>query len=110
LAVGPVRVKSDSARRSFVTIIDPTSDQLSQGLRLLMRGKVSTGQTLDLEAELAQPFLREVDLPALKGIFVAAAYEDRELTAIGPVKAAEIQPVALRLVIDHEPGSCCEVE
>ena len=75
-----------------------------------MRGKVPTGQTLDLEAELPQPFLREIDLLALKGIFVAAAHEDRELTAIGLVKVAEVQPVALRLVIDYEASSCCEVE
>jgi hypothetical protein len=75
-----------------------------------MCGEVPTGQTLDLEAELAQPFLREINLPGLKGIFVAAAYEERELTTIGFVKVAEVQPVALRFMIDHEASSCCEVE
>jgi len=34
---------------------------------------VTAGQPLDLEVEHAQPFFREVDLPVLKRIFVAAA-------------------------------------
>src|SRR6516162_11385224 len=53
-------------------------DQCSQGFRLLVCGEVTAGQTLDLEAELAQPFLRQVDLPVFKGILVAAAHEERE--------------------------------
>jgi hypothetical protein len=47
---------------------------------------------------------------AFKRVFVAAAYKERKLTAIRLVKAAEVQPVALRFVIDHEASSCCEVE
>jgi hypothetical protein len=46
-----------------------------------MRGEVTAGQSLDLEAELAQPFLSEVDLPVFKGIFVAAADKEPELWA-----------------------------
>jgi hypothetical protein len=40
--------------------------------RLLVRGEVTAGQTLDPKAEHSQPLSREVDLPMFKGIFVAA--------------------------------------
>jgi hypothetical protein len=43
---------------------------------------MTAGQPLYLEAELAQPFFREVDLPVLKPIFIAAADQERELFAI----------------------------
>jgi phage FluMu gp28-like protein len=49
-------------------------DQTRQGFRLLIRGEVTARQPLDLEPEFAEPFLREVDLPMLEGIFVAAAH------------------------------------
>ena len=52
-------------------------DQSRQGFRLLVRGEVTARQPLDLEPEFAEPFLREVDLPVLKGIFVAAAHQER---------------------------------
>jgi hypothetical protein len=57
-------------------------DQARQGFGLLIRGEVTAGQPLDLEAELAQSFLRDVNLPVFKGIFVAAANQERELTAV----------------------------
>jgi len=50
-------------------------DQSSQGFRLLIRGEVTAGQPLNLEAEVAQSFLREIDLPVFKGIFVAATHQ-----------------------------------
>ena len=71
---------------------------------------MTAGQTLDLEAELAQPFLRKVDLPVFKWIFDAAAYKERELTAIRREEAAEVEPVALRFVIGHEACSSREVK
>ncbi len=48
-------------------------DQGCQGFGLLIRGEVTARQPLDPEAELAQPFFREIDLPVLKWIFIAAA-------------------------------------
>jgi len=57
-------------------------DQSRQGFRLFIRGEVTAGQPLNLEAEVAQSFLREIDLPVFKGIFVAAAHQERELIAI----------------------------
>ena len=51
----------------------------------------------DPKAEFSQPFLCEVYLPVFKGIFVA-----RELIAISGEQAAEVEPIALRLVIGHE--------
>jgi len=57
-------------------------DQSRQGFGLLIRGEVTAGQPFDLEAELTKPFFREVDLPVLKGIFIAAAHQERELIAI----------------------------
>jgi hypothetical protein len=74
-------------------------NQSRQGFRLLMRGEVTAGQPLDLESQLAQPFLGEVDLPVFKGIFVAAADKERELISISLKETAEIEPIALRFVI-----------
>ena len=73
---------------------------------MLVRGEVTTGHTLDLDADLAQPFLREVDLPVFKGIFVAAAHKERELIAISLEEVTEVEPLALRFVIGHE-ARCC---
>jgi hypothetical protein len=77
-------------------------DQARQGFGLLIRGEVTAGQPLDLEAELAQAFSREVNLPVLKGIFVAAADNERKLIPIGPEQPAKVEPVALRFVIGHK--------
>src|SRR5262249_43367972 len=77
-------------------------DQSRQSLGLLIRGEVTAWQPLDLEAELAQPFLREGDLPMFKGIFVAAADSERKLIPIGSEQPAKVEPVALRFVIDHK--------
>jgi hypothetical protein len=54
---------------------------------------------LDLEAEFAQPFMREFDLSVFKGIFVAAAHEERELIPVSLEEVTEIEPVALRFVM-----------
>jgi hypothetical protein len=85
-------------------------DQRRQSVGLLIRGEVPTTQTLDLQAELAQPFLREVNLPPLKGIFVAAANEEWKLTPIRVEETAEVQTVALRLVIGREAGASRKIE
>jgi hypothetical protein len=77
-------------------------DQSRQGSRLFIRCEVTAGQPLDLEAELAQSFLREADLPVFKGIFVAAAHQERELFAISLEEVTEVEPIALRFVISHE--------
>ena len=66
---------------------------------------MTAGQPLDPKAEFSQPFLREVYLPVLKWIFVAAAHQERELIPISLEKAAEVEPFALRLVVGHE--TCC---
>jgi len=75
-----------------------------------MRGEVTAGQPLDLEAQLTQPFLREIDLPMFKGIFVAAADKERELISISLKETAEIEPIALRFVICVEARCGSEVE
>jgi hypothetical protein len=85
-------------------------DQSRQGFRLFIRGEMTTGQALNLEAEVAQSFLREIDLPVFKGIFVAAAHQERELIAIRLEEVTEVKPVALRFVISHEARSRSEVE
>jgi hypothetical protein len=74
-------------------------DQVRQGFRLLMRGQVTAGQPLDLEAELAQPFLGEVDLPMFERIFIAATDKERELVAVSLEEGAEVEPIALGFVI-----------
>jgi hypothetical protein len=43
-----------------------------------------------------------------KRIFIAAAHQERELIAISLEEAAEIEPVALRLVISDK--ACCSCE
>src|SRR5262249_30147926 len=78
--------------------------------RRLMRGEGTAGKPLDLRPKLPQPFLREIDLPVLKGIFIAAAHLERELTAISLEEAAEVEPIALRFVIGHEACSSREVK
>src|SRR5215469_1391781 len=85
-------------------------DQSRKSFRLLMRREVTAGQPLDPEAELAQSFPREVDLPVFKWILVAATHQERELIAISLINVTEIEPIALRFVIGHEV--CCggEVE
>ena len=75
-----------------------------------MCGEVTAWQTLDLEPDVAQPFLCEVDLPVFKGILLAAAYKERELTSVRLEEAAEVEPVALRRMIGHEARCCGEVE
>ncbi len=75
-----------------------------------MSGEVTTGQTLDPETEFAESLLREVDLPVFKRIFIAAAHQEREPIAISIEEAAEIEPVALRLVISDKACCSCEVE
>ena len=75
-----------------------------------MRGEVTAGQPLDLETELAQSFLRDVNLPVFKGIFIAAANQERELTAVSLKELAEVEPIALRFLISHEACCCGEVE
>jgi len=75
-----------------------------------MGGEVTAGQPLDLEAELAQPYLGEVDLAMFEGIFVAAADQERELVSISVEEGAEVEPIALRLVIGREARSSRGVE
>src|SRR5215831_17675041 len=71
---------------------------------------MTTGQTLDLETELAQPLLRAINLPVLKRVFVTATHQERELIVICPEKLTEIEPVTLRLVLNNEAGGGGEVE
>lgn len=85
-------------------------DQSRQGFRLFIRGEVTAGQALNLEAEVAQSFLREIDLSVFKGIFVASPHQEREPIAIRLEEATEVKPIALRFVISHEARSCGEVE
>jgi len=67
-----------------------------------VRCEVTTGQMLDLEVEFAQPFMCELDLSVFKGIFVAAAYQKRELMVISSKELTEVESVTLRFVICHE--------
>jgi hypothetical protein len=78
-------------------------DQSRHGLRLFIRDEVTAGQPLNLETEVAQSFLREIDLPA-------AAHQERELIAIRLEEVTEVKPIALRFVIGHEARSRSEVE
>ena len=55
-----------------------------------MRSEVAAGQPFYLETKLAQSFLRKVDLPVFKGIFVAAAHQERELIAISLEELAKV--------------------
>jgi hypothetical protein len=65
---------------------------------------VTPGQPLDPKAELSQPSLREINLPVLEGIFIAAPDQKRELVALGLEQAAEVETIALRLVVGYEAG------
>ena len=85
-------------------------DQPRQRFRLFIRGEMPTGQLLDPEAECAQAFLCKFDLPAFKGIFLAAADQERKLIAISLEELAEIEPVALCIVVSRETGARREVE
>jgi hypothetical protein len=85
-------------------------NQSRQGFRLLIRCEVTTGQPLNLEAELAQPLLGEVNLPVFETIFVAAADKERELISIGFEETTEVEPIALRFVIGVEARCGSEVE
>ncbi len=71
---------------------------------------MTAGQPLEPKAEFSQPFPCELELPVFKGIFVAAAYQERDLIAIDLEKAAEVEPIALRLVISHEASRGGEKE
>ena len=71
---------------------------------MLMRGQVTAGQPRDLEAELAQPFLGEVDLPMFERIFIAATDKERELVAVSLEEGAKVEPVALRFMIGVKTG------
>jgi hypothetical protein len=59
---------------------------------------VASGQPLDPEAELAQPLLREVDLPVLEGILIAAAHPKRELIAVSLEEVAKVEPIVTTAV------------
>lgn len=85
-------------------------DQSRQGFRLFIRGEVTAGQALNLEVEVAQSFLREIDLPVFKGIFVAAAHQEWELIAIRLEEVTEVKAIALRFVVGHKARSRSEVE
>src|SRR5579862_8874485 len=85
-------------------------DQSREGFRILIRGEVTAGQARDPEAEVAQAFPGEVDLAVFKWILVAPAYEEWKLIAVSLIDAAEIEPIALRLVIGHEACRGGEVE
>src|SRR5260370_40843107 len=77
---------------------------------MLGGGEVTARKTHNLEAEFALPFLRKVDLPMFKGVFVTTANKERELTAISLEEVAEVEPVALRFVIGCEASCAREVE
>jgi len=85
-------------------------NQSRQGFWLFIRGEVSAGQPLDLEAQLVQSFLCEVHLPVFKGIFIAAAHKEWELIAISLEEVTKVEPIALRFVISHEACSRGEEE
>ena len=45
-----------------------------------------------------------------KGVFVAAAHQERELISISLEEAAEVEPIGLRFMIGHEACCCREIE
>jgi hypothetical protein len=99
-AVALIRVRwpewdCGSQLRYFCESSPELRDQCRQGLRPLIRGEVTAAQPLDLEPELAQPFLREVDLPVLKGIFIAAAHQERELASVSLEEVTEVEPMVV---------------
>jgi len=85
-------------------------DQSRQGFRLFIRSEMTSWQPLSLEAEVAQSFLCEIDLPVFKDIFVAAAHQERELTAKLLEQVTEVKLIALHFMIGHEARSRSEVE
>ena len=107
----PLSCNQDGGSRSALrTSSLEFRNQIRQSSRLFIRGEVTARQPLDLEAELAQSFLREVDLSMFKGIFIAASHQERELIAISLEELVKVEPIALGFVIRHE--ACCggEVE
>jgi len=94
----------------FLQVLARTSRSKPPELPAVHSGEVTAGQPLNLEAEVAQSFLREIDLPVFKGIFVAAAHQERELIAIRLEEVTEVKPIALRSVIGHEARSRSEVK
>jgi len=75
-----------------------------------MRREMATGQPLDLEAEFTQAFLRKVNLPMFKRVFVAAADQKRELGTIRLEDLTEVEPSPLRFVVRYEASSGGKVE
>ena len=67
---------------------------------------MTSRQTFNPKAELSQSLFGESNLPMLEGIFVAAAYQERELIAISLEEVTEVEPLSLRFVISHEAGRC----
>ena len=65
---------------------------------------MTSRQTFDPKAELSQALLRESNLPMLEGIFVAAAYQERELIVMSLEEVTEVEPVSLCFVISYEAG------
>ena len=61
------RTRWPPARSGFLASSLELRDQSRQAFRLFIRGEVTAGQPLNLEAEVAQSFLREIDLPVFKG-------------------------------------------
>src|SRR6516225_11783848 len=110
----PVGWRSQRAFRNAVRHWRSSSlkafNQYSQGFRLLVRREVTAGQMFDLEAEFAETFIRKLDLSVFKGVFVAAAHQKRELTAIGSEELIEVESVTLRFVISYEARCGGEVE
>src|SRR6185312_7028272 len=84
------------AAPAFLKVLARICDRCGQGFRLLVRGEVTAGQTLDPKAEHSQPLLREVDLPVFKGIFLAAADKERKLIPIRLEQRDKVEPVTLR--------------
>jgi hypothetical protein len=85
-------------------------DQPRECRGLLIGSEVTTPQSFDFETKLAQSFLREVDLPVFKGIFVAAAHKEREVASISLEEIREVEPNALRYVISHKTRSRGQIE
>jgi hypothetical protein len=71
---------------------------------------MAAGQMLDLEAEFAETFMRELDLSVFKGIFIAAAHQKRELMVKSSKELTEVEAVTLRFVISHEARCGGEVK
>ena len=70
-----VRASSRFSNCSYDILESPRS-KLAIKAALLIRGEVTAGQTPDSKAKSPQSFLREIDLPMFKRIFVAAAHQN----------------------------------